>query len=644
MHSMRFKLIICFLIVSFIVEGISLFIGGHLLYNAVIHGATEQVRLTLNAASEVYRSNINYVKVASNTTTLGIGFRTSFKERNLPDLIDRLERIAKHAKLDFAGIVTEDGQVLCRLGPNALPEIPSVQENPVVAFVLKNRQQAAGTIVLPKTFLLRENPERYNQIKFVSPVGREKDDSAIDNGPVCLAIAAGIPIFEKRTGGNLLGVLYCGVVLNQSTQIVDALRESVFFDETIPQTRLPTATIFYDIVRIATNMRDSSGKRAIGTLASDDVKQQVLFEGRQWITRHFCLTDRYIAAYQPIEDIFGKRVGILSIAILESNYSALQRLFVFFFGVAVFIGAVVAIGMGYLMAGRIMAPIHRLIRASQEFSEGSVAIDIGPMSKDSELAILQKTFLNMVQAVKKSRVESQNKIIVSEKQASIGRLAAGVGHEINNPLTGVLTYTHMLLKRKDLSKDVRNDLEVIAESTDRVRKIVKGLLDFSRQTKLDPESTDINRLMEATIKLIENQALLKGVGIRFTRAEKLPILVLDRSLIKSVFLNILINALDATQPSDEISVNTATAFSSENAGVMGVKITIADTGCGIPSENLTKIFDPFFTSKEVGEGTGLGLSVSFGIIKKHKGNIKVQSEVGKGTRFVIWLPLEKEEA
>lgn len=438
-------------------------------------------------------------------------------------------------------------------------------------------------------------------------------------------------------------MLYCGVVLNQSTQIVDVLRESVFSDQTMPETSLPTATIFHDVIRIATNMKDSSAKRAIGTLAPDEVKQRVLVDGRQWITRHFCLTDRYIAAYQPIEDIFGNRVGMLSIAILESNYSALQRMFVFFFALAVFIGAIIAIGMGYFMAGRLLAPVNRLIKASQEVSEGNVSIDIGAVSKDTEIAILQNTFLNMVQTVKKRRMESQDKIIKSEKQASIGRLAAGVGHEINNPLTGVLTYTHMLLRRKDLPQDIRNDLEVIAGSTDRVRKIVKGLLDFSRQTKLDPEPTDINRLMGATIKLIENQALLKGVEIRFSRTENLPVIVLDRSQIKSVFLNILINALDASRPSDEITVNTATAFSAENAGILGVEITIADTGCGIPSENLNKIFDPFFTSKEVGEGTGLGLSVSFGIVREHNGNMKVQSEVGKGTKFFIWLPMEKEE-
>jgi two-component system NtrC family sensor kinase len=245
----------------------------------------------------------------------------------------------------------------------------------------------------------------------------------------------------------------------------------------------------------------------------------------------------------------------------------------------------------------------------------------------------------MVESMQRRRMESRSQILQSEKQASVGRLAAGVAHEINNPLTGVLTYTHMLLRRKDFPDDVRADLQVIAESTERVRKIVKGLLDFSRQTKLDPEPTEINRLVEASIKLIENQALLKGVTVQFQQGEMLPVITLDRSQIQSVLLNILINALDASKPSDTITVHTTPAVSASDTGSRGVEIIISDTGCGIAPDHLNKIFDPFFSTKEVGKGTGLGLSVSLGIVKEHGGAIRVQSELGKGTTFFIWLPM-----
>jgi two-component system, NtrC family, sensor kinase len=258
--------------------------------------------------------------------------------------------------------------------------------------------------------------------------------------------------------------------------------------------------------------------------------------------------------------------------------------------------------------------------------------------------VLQNTFKDMVESVKRQRMESRSQILQSEKQASVGRLAAGVAHEINNPLTGVLTYTHMLLRRKDFPEEVRSDLQVIAESTERVRKIVKGLLDFSRQTRLDPEPTEINRLIEASIKLIENQALLKGVAIRFHAGENLPLITLDRNQIQSVLVNIMINALDASQPEDTITLQTTPALSANDTGHRGIEIIISDTGCGISPEDLNKIFDPFFTTKEVGKGTGLGLSVSFGIVKEHGGSIRVQSEPGKGTTFFVCLPIDKQGA
>jgi two-component system NtrC family sensor kinase len=309
---------------------------------------------------------------------------------------------------------------------------------------------------------------------------------------------------------------------------------------------------------------------------------------------------------------------------------------------ATFAGALLAVGMGYMLARRIMAPVHRLIHASRELSEGNSPPDLGLVSKDPEMAILQKTFRDMVESMQRTRVVSQNKILQSEKQASVGRLAAGVAHEINNPLTGVLTYTHMLLRRKDINDDIRSDLQVIVESTERVRKIVKGLLDFARQTKLEPEPTDINQLMDATIKLVENQALLKGVSIQFEKGDNLPMIVIDRSQIQSVFLNMILNALDATQSSDEIRIRSSAALSATDTGHPGVEITIRDNGCGMPPEHLTQIFDPFFTTKDVGKGTGLGLAVSLGIIKEHGGNIRVQSELGKGAAFFIWLPMERQ--
>ncbi len=645
-HSTRFKLIICFLMVSFLVGGVSLFIGGHLLYNAVLHEAKNQVRLGLSAAHDVYNTQTKYIKVALNITTLGLGFRTSLMEHNIPDLTNRMKSLAKHANLDFVGITSSSGNTVCRIGINPIPQAnsPKTQlENTIARYAISYRQEAAGTVVLSKEFIAAENPQLAERIPFY-PLTAENPDRSTGSQPmVCLAIAAAIPIFGDNESGDLAGVLYGGIVLNQSTDIVDSARKSFFFDEIRQETNKPAATIFLDTIPIASNMIDKNGLRAIGTPASDEIKENVLFRGEIWTTRQDYFDNRYLAAYEPIEDIVGRRVGMLSIAVLESNYSKVQKNFFLFFMAAIAIGAVIAIGMGYVLAYQIMKPMHRLIKASREVSEGSLSPNIGPISNDKEIAVLQKTFKDMVESMKRRRMESKTKIIQSEKQASVGRLAAGVAHEINNPLTGVLTYTHMLLRRKDIPDDIRSDLKVVAESTERVRKIVKGLLDFSRQTKLDPEPTEINRLVDSTVKMVENQALIKGVNITFHPGENLPMLVIDRSQIQSVLLNMILNAFDATKPSDHITIRTSEALSASDKNHRGVEITIADTGCGIPAENLDKLFDPFFSTKEVGQGTGLGLSVSFGIVKEHNGNIRLQSEVGKGTTFFVWLPVEKQD-
>ncbi len=242
---------------------------------------------------------------------------------------------------------------------------------------------------------------------------------------------------------------------------------------------------------------------------------------------------------------------------------------------------------------------------------------------------------------RRQKADSEIKLLQSEKQASIGRLAAGVAHEINNPLTGVLTFTHMLMRREDLAPDVMDDLKTIVGATERVREIVKGLLDFSRQTEIRPIPTDINALISKSIDLIQNQALVKGVMICFDPEENLPERTLDINQMQSVIINILINAVDSMEPGGHIIINTNLVHSTDKDGKKGIEISITDTGHGIPAENLDKLFEPFFTTKEVGKGTGLGLSVSYGIVERHGGTIRVKSKEGHGSTFIIWLPLEE---
>jgi len=616
-------------------------VGGQLLYKTVLNEATNRVRLDLNAAQEIYLSRIKGVKVALNITTLGPVFRSALERHDAQKIIPLLTNIAQQTELDFVGIVTKDGRTLCRIGPNSIPK-GNGPPNPIANLALQERIAVSGTVILSNEFLFAENPELANRArirllptKMATPRPENEELSG-------MALAAAVPVYDS---GNFLGILYGGVLLNRSQEIVDRVRDTVFQHEIYKGQSIGTATIFFRDIRISTNVLSPDGSRAIGTVASGEVTKHVMTEGKKWTDRAFVVNDWYITAYEPIEDIFGQRIGMLYVGVLEAKYADVRWEALSLFIMITVAGTVLALGLGYIIANKMSRPVKQLIEASAQVSQGNLAPVIGPISK-SEIGLLQKTFKEMLTSLqerdKKQRVESEIKLLQSEKQASIGKLAGGVAHEINNPLTGIFTFTHMLLRRKDIPEDLRPDLETIAQETERVRKIVKGLLDFSRQTELDREPTDTNRLIRHTMSLVENQALIKGVSLNFEQGEGLPMITLDRNQMQSVLLNIIINALDATDAGGSITVTSGIGVSTSKPGQNGIEILCTDTGCGIPPENLNKLFDPFFTTKDVGHGTGLGLSVSYGIVERHGGTIWVQSKVGKGTTFKVWLPMEQE--
>jgi len=642
-YSTRSKLILSLIGVSFLVCGVALLVGGQLLYKAVLNEAYNRVRLDLNAAREIYFNRIKGVKIALNITSIGPVFLSALEKHDVQKLVSRLSVVARQTELDFMGVVTKDGKTLCRIGPNSMPRENS-PPNPIANLALQKQVAVSGTLILSNELLFSENPELAERarIKLLpTKMATPRPESEELSG---MAIAAAVPVFE---GGNFLGVLYGGVLLNRSQEIVDLVRDTVFQHEIYKGRSIGTATIFRKDIRISTNVLNPDGTRAVGTVGSEEVTTRVLTEGKKWTDRAFVVNDWYITAYEPIEDIFGQRVGMLYVGVLEAKYADVRWKALSLFIMITVAGMALAIGLGYIIANKISRPVQQLIKASVQVSQGNLSPEIGSISK-GEIGVLQKTFKQMLASIQerdqRQKAESEIKLLQSEKQASIGKLAGGVAHEINNPLTGIFTFTHMLLRRKDIPEEVRSDLETIAQETERVRKIVKGLLDFSRQTELDREPADVNRLVRFSISLVENQALIKGVSLNFEPGEGLPTITLDRNQIQSVLLNIMINALDATDPGGSITITSGIGVSTSKPGQNGIEILCTDTGCGISPENLNKLFDPFFTTKDVGHGTGLGLSVSYGIVERHGGTIWVQSKVGKGSTFKVWLPIEEQSA
>jgi two-component system NtrC family sensor kinase len=232
----------------------------------------------------------------------------------------------------------------------------------------------------------------------------------------------------------------------------------------------------------------------------------------------------------------------------------------------------------------------------------------------------------------------------TEKLASVGLLAAGIAHELNNPLTGVLTFTTLLRKKMPDGSADAEDLDLVIRETKRCAAIIRRLLDFAREKTPEKKFTDLNVVIQDTARIIERPASFRDIEIAMDLDPDLPQVWVDADLIKQVIMNMLVNAQHAIEHEGSITVRSRLPEpKSPEPGrqpVPMVEISIIDTGCGIPEKNLKRIFDPFFTSKDVGKGTGLGLSVSHGIVSAHGGVIEVESKVGKGSTFRIYLPLD----
>jgi two-component system NtrC family sensor kinase len=322
------------------------------------------------------------------------------------------------------------------------------------------------------------------------------------------------------------------------------------------------------------------------------------------------------------------------------------------------IGFIVAISLVLcaILWKLVTKPVAILVEGMERVGSGDLDYNVRIKTKD-EMGLLVKAFNSMTMDLKTARqimvdwtkaleaeVEkkteeirmTQGQLIHTEKLASLGRMAAGVAHEINSPLTGIVTFAYLMLKRVPPESQEKEDLEVIIEQADRCSKIIKGLLGFARATAVEKGPADINEVLNRSIEMVSNKADFHNIKFNINMDKRLSPVIADSSQLQQVFLNMLVNAADAMDGKGTIAISTRKVFEDEKPFV---EIEFTDTGSGISKENMGKIFEPFFSTKPVGKGTGLGLAVSHGIIQEHKGKIFVKSEPGHGAGFFVRLPL-----
>jgi two-component system NtrC family sensor kinase len=661
--TLRTRLILSFLAIIFIGGLGTTIIGTRLVVNTLIKQAQKRVTHDLDAAWMIYNEKLKEIRNMLQFTAA----RESISEAiqyNRKELLHRyLDRVRIENNLDVLTLTDNRGRVVLRTrNPGVIGNDQSQDE--IISVALK-KKVGASTQIIPRGELMREGEELATQasMKIIpTPKAQPRERTEETSG---MMLKAAVPVVAQD--GSLLGVLYGGNLINRDYYIVDRIKEIVFKGEKYKGKDTGTATIFQGDLRISTNVKTEDDRRAIGTRVSEEVDKAVLEKGREWVDRAFVVNDWYITAYQPIKSIKGEIIGILYVGTLEAPYIDIRNKVVLsFFGIALLCLFLVLI-MYYFITTGITNPLRDMVVATEKIAQGDLSHAVEVQSKD-EIGHLALSFNQMIGNLKAAHQElrewgntlerrvvertealqkAQYQLIQSEKLASLGKLAAVVAHEINNPLAGVLTYIKLLLKITAKEpfplariKEMGGYLALMDTEMGRVTRIVKDLLTFARQSKPRIEDMNVNSILEKSLSLLENKLKLQNIKLNVSLDPTLPLVPCDFSQIQQTLMNIIINGTEAMSEEGELTIK------SRHAKQNGcIEIEISDTGTGISDDHLSKIFDPFFTTKDAGKGVGLGLSIAYGIVNEHKGSIDVRSKANKGTTFIIKLPtmIRREE-
>lgn len=533
------------------------------------------------------------------------------------------------AVLDFAVVTRPEGSLLLRLveddrGPAAAaPEVRSPPRRCVrqpLAAVLQGEPGLAGLAERASqdgalAGLLTLAPDALRALGYADPPAEG------------LVVAAAAPL----PGG---GALLVGGLINGRTALVAEPLTFLWPEER----RWHEATIFLGDTRIATTI----GRGGLGTHVDATVVEKVLRRGEVYLGSAEVMGEPFYTAYMPLRDWRGAVIGILGIGAREEVYSDMRNQTITLFSALIALGMIFGFVMTYIVSAWLMRPVSELAQGMDRVAHGDLSYKVRIASGD-ELGRLARAFNVMVRNIKERDIRlrdmTEERLTQVEKQVSIGRLAAGVAHEINNPLTSVLSLS-MLLRDEVAGDDPRRrDLAIIVEETTRCRDIVRSLLDFARERPPEKRVIDVNQVIRDTLTLALRYEGVERLQIVEVLADE-PLLVNgDPRQLQQVFTNIVTNAAEASEPDAMFTIVT-----DEDSSGGFVQVQFIDTGKGIPKADVARVFEPFFTTKGARKGTGLGLSVSLGIVRRHGGTIEIDSEEGQGTTVTVQLPRVTEEA
>lgn len=607
--------------------------------SAWLREVQHRVQLDLRSARAFYEARGQHLESCLQAAALNSDLITATSAAGDPESLVRqqLSQIRRVGAMDFLLLLDAGGHVLAQAEPGAAFR-EDLSGNPVIADAIGTRQPATGTTRVPEATLHKISDSLAARARIELMPTREAESISETTSSDGLVLAAAVPLLGDD--GGLLGLLYGGDLLNRQDDLVDSIRDAVFCSPVDGAPSLDTVTIFLDDVRIATNVRQADGQRAIGTRMSRKVALEVLDRGEVWTRPAFVVNDWYITAYEPIRDPRNQVVGSLYVGLLQAPFMQQRNTLAGVVTIMVLSGTMACFLLIYFMNFLVLRPAGKVIDMARRVIQGDLTARVG-IRPLGEIGVLCQAVDQMADALAERedqlKTATGKQLHRSEKLASLGRLAAGVAHEINNPLTGVLTFAHLMKEKSNMDDQDLQDLDLIIHETTRAAEIVSGLLDFARERAVIKEPLNLNEVIVRTIRLIRNQKSFERIAIDEDLANDLPDIEGDMNQLQQVLLNLSLNACEAMPQGGTLTIRTR----SQQRGVM---VILEDTGGGIAPEHLERVFDPFFTTKPVGKGTGLGLSVSYGIVRQHGGMIEFDSRPEHGTTVVLIFPALGQES
>lgn len=599
-------------------------------------------------------------RIGLDVSSLGDSYRfvTTVQDDNHADLQRMLADKQKALDLDFLNFLDPQGRVI--VSSNGKPAELIAESWPVVFSAMQGEK--ATEIDIYSEEQLRQLSDKAAQQAYLELLNTSNaaptNKTAEKSGMV---IHSATPVYDDD--GKLLGVLEGGMLLNQNLGFVDTINSLVYAEGSLPDGSAGTATLFIDDVRIATNVRLFGNKRALGTRASQIVRDHVLNDGKTWLDRAFVVHDWYISAYEPISDSFGKRVGMLYVGYLEEPFRKAKE-------TAIILLALLftAIGIGgaffsLRVARNIYGPLKSMNQTMTAVELGDMHARTGVQARD-ELGNLSRHLDDLLDTVQqqtaelkswgneldrkvvirtaeleqtnKLLVQAQQQLVLAEKLAAIGEITAGVAHEINNPVAVLQGNLDVLRDTLGAAaKPVQGELQLMDQQIYRINTIVTKLLQFASPGEFAGyvETVSTDEIVADSLVLVRH--LLNQSRIVVVHKKEATLTVpINRGELQQVLINLFTNAIHAMKDGGRLTISTSDWREAD--GRQGVSIRVADTGSGIRQEDIAHIFDAFFTTKRQG-GTGLGLSISYTLVARYGGTITVRSEEGAGTEFTVRL-------